>query len=1516
MKKWLLFLLTTIMALTLCLPGTADEAPAAGFSWKDLEIGGVTLPLLTDENMQEDGPIRKMAQEGMESGAYGSSVCWSDSTGIQSDSGYDLTVNTENRMTLKDMIYNIDWLENDWSQRAHDEIVRIYLNGYPCIGRIVSRADGDGGVVREINIQGRVDRVDFNLDYSIRANNDSAVVPEIGRDFILDALSRVRIDGEPLAAADQPVPFVISGPTQVFPGSEVQYSAVAFSDQFAVPGDVVLTAEGSELDAEGSVTVAESAQTGDSFTVTASSAEAGASRTLTVTVAENLLKDLSWTEIEMNGVTVPMIANEGWNVNGPEAQDPWDGLEFGAYGGAGSQLGQTEAYANYSYNIYKYTNSNSMQDLIRNANQIVKDWTKNDYKDIGQVYINGYPAVYGIRTNTQNDGWRNRSLELYAQMGSIQLNLYFSINGGSQAAFPPFGPEILLDVLPRIRINGEPVDIADQPVPFAISGSEKVYPGTKVQYSVLAISDDFPLPGDVILTAEGAELDAEGYVTVADSAQTGDTFTITASSAETGASRTLTVTVTTDNPLKGLSWTEIETNGVTIPMISNEGWNVNGPESQDPWDGLEYGVYGSADGSLGQTDAYANYSYNIYKYTNSASTQDLIRSANQIVKDWTKNNYEDIGQVYINGYPAVYGIRTNTQNDGWRNRSLELYAQMGAMQLNLSFSLNGGSQAVFPPFGPEILLDVLPRIRINGEPVEIADQPVPFAISGPEKVYPGTKVQYSVLAVSDDFPLPGDVVLSTEGAELDAEGYVTITDSAQAGDVFTITASSAEAGASRTLTVTVTTDNPLKDLTWTETEVKGITVPLLTGNEWNINDLNEQDPWEGLEFGVYGGSNGRLGQTGAWSSYSFNIYKYTYSMGSIKDLIQNAEQTAKDWSKNKYEDVGQIYINGYPAVYGIRTEKQKDGYQYRNLELYAQMGSMQLSLNFSMSGDSQVTFPPVTPNFLLEAASRIKINGTPVEISDQPDSFVLSGPSIVYPGTSVAYTIAAFSDDIPVPGDVKLTAEGTDLNAEGKVVVPEDAKPGDTFIVTASSAEASLSRSLIVTVAENPLLKLNWTDSIESDGFTIPMPSGEGWSSEGPNSQEPWSGITSYSYGYFSGSLGRNIWMSCSFSTYVYKKAQSMKFQDMLKEVQRTEKSWSGQLYNKQKYYDEVGRIYINGLPVVYAIRNEKQDNQNNTNLQLETRMGTRYLYLNYYFGSGSSALPEIGPDFLEAALSGLKIDGQPVTLIIREPVPSLSQADGVTETVGGAKIQYTSGDPDPAFGKVIWEVSGEDGSKTKAATVDKKGLVTAGKAVKEITKVIVKARYENCSKAAETVLTVYPPMKKLNIVASDTFLYVGSSRTITLTASPDPEGSKLMGLTWKAAKEGLAEIQDNGDGTVTLTPVAPGALTVTATEAGGVKGTVKITVTDKIVTAAEIAAKGAPAPGKAVTLTAKLTPAAPARKDVTWSIDVDETIAKIDAKGKLTIAKDAPAGTVITVTCTALGAPEPVEAKLELTVE
>ena len=87
-------------------------------------------------------------------------------------------------------------------------------------------------------------------------------------------------------------------------------------------------------------------------------------------------------------------------------------------------------------------------------------------------------------------------------------------------------------------------------------------------------------------------------------------------------------------------------------------------------------------------------------------------------------------------------------------------------------------------------------------------------------------------------------------------------------------------------------------------------------------------------------------------------------------------------------------------------------------------------------------------------------------------------------------------------------------------------------------------------------------------------------------------------------------------------------------------------------------------------------------------------------------------------------------------------------------------------------------------------------------------------------------------------------------------------------------------------------------------------------VTALTLSYKGKASPGKTVTITPIFEPKKPGNSAVEWSVNVGEDVATISNKGALKISKDAAPGTVITVTCKALGAPEPVVMTIDVPVE
>lgn len=533
------------------------------------------------------------------------------------------------------------------------------------------------------------------------------------------------------------------------------------------------------------------------------------------------------------------------------------------------------------------------------------------------------------------------------------------------------------------------------------------------------------------------------------------------------------------------------------------------------------------------------------------------------------------------------------------------------------------------------------------------------------------------------------------------------------------------------------------------------------------------------------------------------------------------------------------------------------------------------------------------------------------DVTVGPEPYSLAGPTTVYPGTEIRYAVEAVNPDEGMPGDFVLTAEGAEIDGEGRVTLREDAKVGDQFTITAVSAKAEKTFTLTATVAENPLHSADWTET-EVAGFTLPLINVTEGGPEGPFDQDCWDGVEENKTGQISGRLGDSfIWVNSNYNVLSYTEMHTT-FQDLTRNAQDTEGQWA------RDGFDPVRRIYVNGCPVVYGLRTDlAPDGTPNRTLQIFGQIDRRSMNVNYNVtGNPQEGTPPLDDTFVTEVFSRLKIEGEAAEILTEEPKPALAQAEEITETAAGANVQYTAGDADPLFGSVAWSVTDAEGQATKAANVDKNGLVKTNKSLKETTKVLVLAKYEYTEEPAKKELTIYPAVKKINVEATDNMLYLDGGHSVTLTAKVDPEGAKLTGLNWSMNKEGFAELKDNEDGTATLTPACAGALTVTVTDEGGKKGTAKITVTDKAVTAVEITTKGQAKPGKTVTCSAKLTPDKPAKKDVTWSVNVDESIATINTKGQLKIAKNAAPGTVITVTCTATGAATPVTATADISVE
>ena len=225
----------------------------------------------------------------------------------------------------------------------------------------------------------------------------------------------------------------------------------------------------------------------------------------------------------------------------------------------------------------------------------------------------------------------------------------------------------------------------------------------------------------------------------------------------------------------------------------------------------------------------------------------------------------------------------------------------------------------------------------------------------------------------------------------------------------------------------------------------------------------------------------------------------------------------------------------------------------------------------------------------------------------------------------------------------------------------------------------------------------------------------------------------------------------------------------------------------------------------------------------------------------------------------------------------------------------------------VVWSVGKADtGEAVEGVIIDAKGQLKVDKNLAAPVDLQVKVASEKLGTSAIYNISALPVVSKVNVEPAVLFFYTGTEDPQTVKASLEPSTVPPIGLTWTPAKKDIVEITAVEDGTVSIKPRAAGKTDIAVKEPGGKNAKLTVNVVAPV-ESVELKANGTAKAGGKVKIVATLAPKNVGNKTVQWSVDVGEDIAKIDDKGQLTISKEAPSGTKITVTCTALGAPSPV---------
>ncbi len=309
--------------------------------------------------------------------------------------------------------------------------------------------------------------------------------------------------------------------------------------------------------------------------------------------------------------------------------------------------------------------------------------------------------------------------------------------------------------------------------------------------------------------------------------------------------------------------------------------------------------------------------------------------------------------------------------------------------------------------------------------------------------------------------------------------------------------------------------------------------------------------------------------------------------------------------------------------------------------------------------------------------------------------------------------------------------------------------------------------------------------------------------------------------------------------------------------------------------------------------------------------------------GTGWESIPKVTLSDLHRLLEEMSYDESTNYFKFSDGALTLTAEGDVKVLYGGGKLLMTA-----TFGNTnrVNKKTGIDGlewsvvdAETKepvsGVSVDQKGVVTVDKKLDHPLQVQVRVFSTVFRTEAIWPLSVYPAITGIEVKPAEVFFYTGTDAEETLTPVLTPDTIPTAGLTWKINQEKVASLTPGENGTAVVCPLAAGKARAEVSAPDGKKAAVSITVTAPV-SSLTLSTKGRSRPGGTVTVIAKLEPKNAGNKNLEWSLNVDETIATINGKGQVKISKEASPGTMILVTCKALGAPEPVTATLEIPVE
>ena len=529
----------------------------------------------------------------------------------------------------------------------------------------------------------------------------------------------------------------------------------------------------------------------------------------------------------------------------------------------------------------------------------------------------------------------------------------------------------------------------------------------------------------------------------------------------------------------------------------------------------------------------------------------------------------------------------------------------------------------------------------------------------------------------------------------------------------------------------------------------------------------------------------------------------------------------------------------------------------------------------------------------------------------QASAYSITGPTWLMPGGTGQFRVT----DVDAAAGRTYTWSVSDNAGEidahtGVLTVSRDAEPGVPMTVTLTpDRETAIETQVRIVDKALPILEEPTTEA--DQGFLVPAPAGD-WDTHVSERRE-------------NGWIYRSYLTSEDGASLVIEARVDPIDSGFREDDQAALAYYDQTTFNDKALNLQTETIRIDGhYARLYTYSTEVKNQQLYRMGEISYCRNNRLLTMNVYAtrsGATETNLIPITIKDLKSLAELIHYDEEQAPVKRSDIQLSLSTQDGTDAAAAGRTIilvpHYANDafDRDAAGRKFNWTLKdAATGEETELASIAEGGRLTVSASLEAPAEIIVTAQSAAYGTKASKRIRLTPVAQRIAIESGNLMLYV-DTEPVSVQATLTPETIPTEDLVWKSNPAERFELQPQADWSVLVKALSVGTGNLTVKEPGGKSAQIRLNAVIPV-QEVQLTYSGSAKAGGMIRFSAQLAPRDAGNRNLRWSIDADESVATITQAGKLRINRNAPKGTVITVTCEAVGAQVPVTATEQIEVQ